>query len=83
MSETYIKVIFNCDTYEESLLESLVVLPGVISAVPMYEDDPALYNVTLVISTPEDANTVLEQATNFEFVEFAEIIEAPEIRGKA
>ena len=80
---TYIRVVFNFDNYEESLLESLVALPGVMSATPMYEDDPALYNITLIMSSPEDADTVFEQISNFEFVEFAEIIDEPEIRGKA
>lgn len=78
----YVKVRFNYDTYEDELLESLVALPGVTSVEQMYPNDPALYNVALITTDPEDLDSVLEAAASYEFVEYAEIIEEPEIRGK-
>lgn len=81
-SAAYIKVNFRFEDYDPELMESIVALPGVISAEQMYPDDPALYNVTLVVTTPEDSESILEQMTNYEFVEFAELIDEPEVRGK-
>lgn len=79
----YIKVRFRVEDYESELLESLVVLPGVLEAEQMYPDDPALFNIALVKTSLEDAESLLEQAANYDYVEFAEIIDEPEIRGKA
>lgn len=78
----YIKIRFNYDDYHAELLESLVVLPGVLSVEQMYPNDPALYNIALLTTSPEDLDQILEAASTYEFVEYAEVIDEPEIRGK-
>lgn len=78
----FIKVNFRQDDYSPELIESIVALPSVVEADQMYPDDPALYNIVLVKVDSEEAQSILEKMSNYEFVDFAEIIDEPEIRGK-
>lgn len=80
--DAYIKLSFRYEDYDAELLESVVVLPGVLEAAQMYPDDPALYNVALVRTSPDDAAGLLETLANYDYVEYAEIIDEPEVRGK-
>ena len=76
----YISIKFNQDKLSEEIVGSLVALPGVYSVSALYPEDPALFNIYLLSANQSDYPELLETVRNFEPVDFAEIVDEPEIR---
>ena len=76
----YIKVRFDFEKFSSDLVESLAVLPGIITMESMYPDDPALSNIYLAVTSLEYVSGLLDTISSFEPVEFSEVIDKPEIR---
>jgi len=76
----YIYVRFNYDSFQEEHAESLSALPGVIQSRAHYPDDPALFNLWLLVVEDDDADRILEIVRGYELVDFVEFIEKPQPR---
>jgi hypothetical protein len=76
----YLKVTLNYDEPDLTMIESLAALPGVVLCRRLYPDDPALFNLLLVVVEDDLADVTFENIKTYEQVEYAEITEKPEPR---
>lgn len=80
MVRKYIYIRFNYDTFQEEATESLTALPGVVESRRLYPDDPALYNLWLLIVDADEADSIFETVKGYELVEWVEFTEKPRPR---